>query len=254
MAWSVFDPAAFAFDSTRHNHSQLSHPQRSNRLLSPGTGQGFASIDLPDLLMNPNRQLSTTPGHRGGRGSASSGQRIAYTNSNSLGGSDGRHSYSRPILAPSNVQRENIDGNVTGNNSFPNPNWPAPRQAQQLNAVPNGSIGQDAMLRPDGDGRQVYKPKMSSPNSASASNGSSGHSSHVPSRNEPNGSSTLNRVIPRIGNQNWAYPQELKTKILGIPRGFWTKDVYEKLSGYGTIVRIEMHKGAMDCCAWVTFQ
>ncbi|KAF2867202.1 RNA dependent RNA polymerase-domain-containing protein [Massariosphaeria phaeospora] len=56
------------------------------------------------------------------------------------------------------------------------------------------------------------------------------------------------------GIGNWALAQETKIKVFRIPRGCWTKDVYEAFSRYGTIVRIEMQKGAVDSIAWVSFQ
>jgi RNA-dependent RNA polymerase len=55
------------------------------------------------------------------------------------------------------------------------------------------------------------------------------------------------------GAQNWANDQERKVKIVNIPKGCWTEDVYEALEKFGNIVRIEIdfeRSGA----AWVTFR
>lgn len=56
------------------------------------------------------------------------------------------------------------------------------------------------------------------------------------------------------GDGNWAHHQEFKIKVLSLPRSCWTQTVYEVLSKYGKIVRIEMQPGSIDCNAWVTFQ
>ena len=62
------------------------------------------------------------------------------------------------------------------------------------------------------------------------------------------------RSITRNREQNWAYQQELKIRVVGIPPGCWTFDVYSALSQYGTIIRIDIQPSSAGCSAWVTFQ
>ncbi|KAF2273695.1 RdRP-domain-containing protein [Westerdykella ornata] len=66
--------------------------------------------------------------------------------------------------------------------------------------------------------------------------------------------SPANHPIARLSKQHWAMEQELKIKISGLPKGFWTAEVHEWLASRGNIVRIEMIPGSADCGAWVVFQ
>ncbi|KAF2691528.1 RdRP-domain-containing protein [Lentithecium fluviatile CBS 122367] len=60
------------------------------------------------------------------------------------------------------------------------------------------------------------------------------------------------RPTIRGAGKDWANDQESKVRVTAIPKGYWTKDVYEALGTFGTIVRIEMDPGR--AAAWVTFQ
>jgi RNA-dependent RNA polymerase len=52
----------------------------------------------------------------------------------------------------------------------------------------------------------------------------------------------------------WAYHQETKIKILGLPKTCWTQNVWQTLSKFGTVVRIEVELKFPNNNAWVTFQ
>lgn len=60
--------------------------------------------------------------------------------------------------------------------------------------------------------------------------------------------------LTRDSGKHWAYQQEQKVKILGMPKTCWTKQVYLALSPYGTVVRIEIQPGALENTAYATFQ
>lgn len=59
----------------------------------------------------------------------------------------------------------------------------------------------------------------------------------------------------RSTGQHWVNQQELKIKISGLPAGSWTtKGVYDALSRYGDIHRIEVIPSKPNNGAWVLFQ
>jgi RNA-dependent RNA polymerase len=72
-------------------------------------------------------------------------------------------------------------------------------------------------------------------------------------RNTPTCQHTMQRPITRNGKAG-SYQQESKIKLLGMPKTCWTKQVFETISQYGTVVRIEMQQGYLDNNAWVTFR
>lgn len=62
------------------------------------------------------------------------------------------------------------------------------------------------------------------------------------------------RPIVRESAGGWASEQEKKIKLQGLPKRYWTKDVYEAMSRYGNVISIEMKTGMRDNDAWVIFQ
>lgn len=63
-----------------------------------------------------------------------------------------------------------------------------------------------------------------------------------------------NTPFTRNTRENWVLGQESKVKILGIPKQYWTKDVYFAMSRFGTVTRVDMETGSRDNNAWVVFQ
>jgi len=64
----------------------------------------------------------------------------------------------------------------------------------------------------------------------------------------------LDKSTTKKNKNHWAYLQEYKVKIMGIPESCWTKDIYDIMSSYGTVVRIDMQTGGRDNNAWVVFR
>ena len=54
--------------------------------------------------------------------------------------------------------------------------------------------------------------------------------------------------------QNWAHLQEEKIRLSGIPKQYWTKDVYHAMSSFGTVFRVDMVPGMRDNTAYVVFR
>ncbi|KAJ4992728.1 RNA-dependent RNA polymerase [Stagonosporopsis vannaccii] len=69
------------------------------------------------------------------------------------------------------------------------------------------------------------------------------HSQHIP-----------NTPVTHKTRGHWALNQEMKLKVFGIPKRYWTKDVYFTMSRFGTVIKIEMEVGSHDNNAWVIFQ
>jgi hypothetical protein len=63
-----------------------------------------------------------------------------------------------------------------------------------------------------------------------------------------------NRPLTRNTRGHWALQQELKVKVLGVPKQHWTKDVYFAMSSYGNVTKVDMEPGTRDNNAWVIFQ
>lgn len=62
------------------------------------------------------------------------------------------------------------------------------------------------------------------------------------------------RPVWRNEAQHWAHHQEVKIKLSGIPKSYWTKDVYDALSSFGSVFRIEIVTGTRDNSAFVVFR
>lgn len=68
----------------------------------------------------------------------------------------------------------------------------------------------------------------------------------------------LHQYVPtqprRSGTPNWVLKQEYKVKLIGIPKHYWTKDVYFVMSGFGNVTRIDIQVIDRNNNAWVIFQ
>ncbi|KAL1796909.1 hypothetical protein ACET3X_005449 [Alternaria dauci] len=58
----------------------------------------------------------------------------------------------------------------------------------------------------------------------------------------------------RDGAKHWAHYQEGKTRLSGIPKNYWTKDVYHAMSSFGAVFSIAMVPGTRDNTAYVIFR
>lgn len=65
-----------------------------------------------------------------------------------------------------------------------------------------------------------------------------------------------NRQRPMLagGAKNWAHSQEVKIKLYGIRKNYWTKEVYQAMSRYGNVFKIDMEPNSRDCNAFVVFR
>jgi RNA-dependent RNA polymerase len=94
--------------------------------------------------------------------------------------------------------------------------------------------------------------------SKASSNGSESHNSH-PRTNRVNSKRDSNsqRSVHRPALKSDGAPgQESKFKLLGIPKNYWTKEIYQAMSAYGNVFRIEMEVSSRDSSsnAYVVFR
>ena len=62
------------------------------------------------------------------------------------------------------------------------------------------------------------------------------------------------RLLTSNAGSHWALEQELKLKLVGIPKRHWTNDIYFAMSEFGTVMKIDIQIGSRDNIAWVIFQ
>ena len=65
---------------------------------------------------------------------------------------------------------------------------------------------------------------------------------------------SVHRSILSGPASHWAYCQESKFKLLGIPKNCWTSNVYQVMSAYGNVFRIEMEPLGRESNAYVVFR
>jgi RNA-dependent RNA polymerase len=202
--------------------------------------------DMPENDDTMYRQHSR--GHR--RGGGGRGWYPSNSLSDNPANSTGARNAGLPIVKPATASLSPPSRTVSGQerNQAPLP----PTRSSNLPIVRSTSASQKLQYKPamNGYAKQNY-----------ANQRNNGKTAGPPSYNNRSGSQGFhqqqrspNKSLTRGNNNNWAYHQELKIKIFGLPRGCWTQNVYEGLSKYGRVVRIEMQAGSMDCNAWVTFQ
>lgn len=101
--------------------------------------------------------------------------------------------------------------------------------------------------------RAMYSPPARSFSSPQQQSRATGQITNRSPSNPTSYTQSSHRIsTSRNSSSHWVYMQELKVKVSGLPRGHWTAKIYEELSEFGTIVRIEM--GTEQGCAWVTFE
>ena len=181
-------------------------------------------------------QLGSRGGYRGNSGSN-------RTYSGSSGSSNGQYDLNRPVLTPfSTSQRRTTT--FTMPDPVPNRTKLSITPAKQQSFILNGHrINETYTISPN---TSAKSPRQFTPPSPARANGWQHHS--------PSSEHTKPVPITRKDENEWAYQQELRIHLLGVPKTCWTKDVYQALSLYGTVVHIEMRKSSSDFTATVTFR
>jgi RNA-dependent RNA polymerase len=180
---------------------------------------------------------------RGGRGrGGSSGARGGRKYSSSSGSSNSQHR--RPVLRQSPALRGRVTSPVQ-----------RAQEATRLDSPVTPTKEQSSFTLSSNNISEIYTPSRS----ANILSPRSRASPSTPTRNNygrntPPYQHPVQKPITRNGNLNWAYQQECKIKLLGMPKTCWTKQVFKTISQYGAVMRIEMQQGSLVNNAWVTLQ
>lgn len=187
-------------------------------------------------------------GYRRGRGRSHGTEHDGRTYLNSFGGTNKQLNVPRPVLRPlpRNQEGVNMPGTVLHapacNNSL------EPPVIHQSLFDPGGS-----QINETYNSRSSPLPSPSK-SVVRLSPSRSPINQVFQQRHSPGNFSAPRMPIVRPTGRHWAYDQETKIKIHGIPTSKWTKDIHQALSPYGNIVRIEMQPGQRDHNAWVVFR
>lgn len=197
-------------------------------------------------------------GHR--RGGSGRGRYLSNPLSDNPANSTGARNAGFPIVNPATASQSppsrTVSGQGQGQAPLPPPrcsNPPIVRstsafQKPQYKPAMNGYAKQNYTNQRNNGKAAGYEQRQSLSQTSPSYNNRSGSQGFHQQQRSPD------KSLTRGNNNNWAYHQELKIKVLGLPRGCWTQSVYKDLSKYGRVVRIEMQAGSMGCNAWVTFQ
>ncbi len=219
-------------------HQKRSSPASGRRLKALGgrssddsSDSGVSFVTQDTNHQNTEPQRGNRGGHRGNRGNRGGSR----ANSSSSGSSAGRRQPKHPIL--------------TSSPSRSTTPVSSPRAAGAPTRLPLTPTAQQPSVS---NGIQIKKLPVARPGTSadlpSPSHGNNRHHNKSPGSRLPFRSVTMNQ------EQNWAYQQEEKIRLQDIPRAYWTNDIYQSLSRYGTIVRIEMQPRSNCYNAFVVFR
>ncbi|KAH7073349.1 RNA dependent RNA polymerase-domain-containing protein [Paraphoma chrysanthemicola] len=182
---------------------------------------------------------------RGGRGGHRGGRGDSRKYSGSSGSSNGQ-GLNRPVLQQTSAPRGR-DAATSRTVSSPvrvdSPHTPSP---QHSSFTMNGNNFKETYT-PSGSAITSSLLLSASPSTPSRRNAASQSYSPTPPR-------TSKRLFVERGTYDWAFGQQTKIKLQGVPKDFWVKHVYEAVCRYGSVVKIDMETGMRDNNAWVTFQ
>jgi len=190
--------------------------------------------------------------HEGGRDGSRDGRQDSRAYSNSSGSSDGHHNSNHPTLKrvfipPTSQHLQHLQP--------PRAEGPSATPAQQQSYVDyNGhNINETYIERSSTKSNSpTKKPTIMGPPRPPTQ--ASPRRGNPHQRYNPGGKHNAPKSILKDGAQHWACSQEEKMKIFDIPKTYWTKEVYESMSSFGTVFRIEMECGAHSNNAYVVFR
>jgi RNA-dependent RNA polymerase len=197
---------------------------------------------------------------RGGRGGYRAGRGSNRTYSNSSGSSNGQYNPNRPTLKPTS----NSQSTLALNTRIATPEQLVDPPARvdspvtpikQLSSFDlNGySINETYIAKnTTGSTPPTARSPITSP-PRQVTRASPRYGGDRP-RYNPADQRNSQRPVLRGGSQNWAYNQEGKIRLSGIPKNCWTKDVFHAMSAFGTVFRVDMVSGSQHNTAYVVFR
>ncbi|KAH6233119.1 RNA-directed RNA polymerase [Parastagonospora nodorum] len=188
-----------------------------------------------------NRDNASYRGGRGGRSrSGFSGARGGRKNSSSSSSSNGQQ---HPVIRQSPAPQSSVTPPAHHGQGNAHVDSPITPNKQQSSYTVNGTSISETYT-PSGSAHVPSPRPRTEPSTPTRSNYM---------RNTP----THQHVIQQpaiLNDATWAHQQELRFRLLGIPKACWTKQVYQAVSSYGTVVRIKILPGSPDNDAWVVFR
>ncbi|KAE8824620.1 hypothetical protein PTNB85_09384 [Pyrenophora teres f. teres] len=190
--------------------------------------------------------------HRGGRGGSRGGGQNSRAYSNSSGSSNGQHNPNRPTF-----KRPSIPSTSQASQPLQAPRpvglFAAPAQ-QQSYVDSNGHSINETYIERSSTSSDSPTKKLSVKGPSRLPNQASPRHGHPHQRYSPGGQNNSPKPTLKDGSQHWFYNQEEKIKILDIPKAYWTKDIYESMSSFGAVFRIDIEIGAHTNNAYVVFR
>lgn len=232
--------------TTEARHHQYDFDIPVQTLRGYGEQDSETSSNSEVLVESGNMDRDYNGYERDGRGGNRSGRGGSRAYSNSSGSSNGQFSSNRSTLKPATVPhgRTTPPDRVAQMPALSDLRVTPTKQRSTFN-LSGHHINETFTARRS----SATSPPRQLPLSPSASQSPSFQ--HCYSRS---GQNTTVRPVMKEAEKYWAYQQESKIKLLGLPRSFWTKEVYQAMSRYGNVVRVEMQPNARDNNAWVVFQ
>jgi RNA-dependent RNA polymerase len=182
-----------------------------------------------------------------GRGGFSCGRGGSRTYSGSSGSSGGQYNYNRPVLRPTSSPRDGAAPPARQNHTPTPVNSPiTPVDSPTTPAREHSDFTMNGHSI-----SETYTPRGSSAATSPVSPSPSTHTNHR--GNVRPRQHALQRPVTRNSQMGENYDQEYRIKILGVPKACWTKQIYEVMSQYGNVVRINIDPNARDNNAFVTY-
>ncbi|KAI4936303.1 hypothetical protein J4E85_001632 [Alternaria conjuncta] len=194
---------------------------------------------------------------RGGRGGYRGGRGGNRTYSGSSGSSNGQYNPNRPTLKPASASQSSQAPRtlMTTMEQIPARVDSPVTPVKQLSSFDlNGnSINETYIARSSTTPTtpSARSPIISPPRQATRA--SPQYGGNRPRYNSA-GQRSPQRSILRNQTQHWAHYQELKLRLSGLPKSCWTKEVYQVMASFGSVIRIEMVTGTRDYSAYVVFR
>lgn len=241
------DPHPRASDSASRSRRSAYTPSLNPYARRPHEEHALeASSNSETSLESRSMDSNHSDYHRSSRGRNRGGKRGNRAYSGTSASSNGPHTPSRPTLKPSPSIQDRTATSA-----------PAGRQSPRIDVPISPGAKQQSTFTLNGNTiNETYKERRSSPKAQSqpgpVTNTSRGRGNR--SLNTRGGQRVPPRPIMMGGEQHWAYQQENKIRVSGIPKNCWTKEVHDAFSPYGNIVRIGIQPGYDNNSAYVIFE
>ncbi|KAF2030357.1 RdRP-domain-containing protein [Setomelanomma holmii] len=249
--------SGFDNNTSRTYHGHYAPLQRSGRQ-SQAHSEGSSDVSSTENMDSGygGYQRGGRSRGRGARGGFRGGRGDSRKYSGSSGSSNGSN---RPVLRPTSAPRGRVtppDHTSHGPSRVDSPVTP---DREQTSFTMNGHTIKETYIPTGSAAANSPQPFTSPPTTPSRT----AHSTCTPSASVP--ATTLRqlattptlaqrRPVAGRGQGHWAYEQEFKIRLSGLPTSYWTRDVFNIMSSYSNITRIDMQKGMRDNSAWVVFQ